>query len=95
MLRGFTDYVGYGGKNDISLSTADYFDLIGNLREDNLSKDISMKFKNASMCNHAKVINQLVFSILSGYFGGKYLSGPLNIYPANKKNMFGFAVAFF
>ena len=44
-------YVGEGGKNDIKLSLKDYYDMVKALREDHLSKNASLKYKNLFVSN--------------------------------------------
>lgn len=57
-------YPGAGGKNDISLSLKDYYDMIVALREYHISKEASLKYKNLYNSNRNQFIIISASSIL-------------------------------
>lgn len=69
-------YEGYGGQNDIAMNMIDYKDLVNCLHEDNLSKAMSFKFKQATMVNVNYTVGSLVATGAVSFLIARWASSP-------------------
>ena len=70
-------YPGYGGVNDIKMSLIDYYELLSDLRQDDLSAKGVLRFKNLFACNVYTGTAMLFQSIVPAYLITRFLTGPV------------------
>lgn len=82
------NYPGYGGKNDVKLTPIDYKEFIDCLEEEQLSKNMSFKFKKATLANTHYVTGSLIMPLVIGYGVARWVSGPFFVGVHRNKTMF-------
>lgn len=67
---------GYGGKNDIAMNMLDYKDFLETLKEDNLSKSMSFKFKKATQVNTFYSFGSIIGTGVVSYLIARWAFSP-------------------
>ena len=70
-------YPGYGGVNDIKVSLVDYHELLGDLRQDDLSAKGILRFKNLFACNVYSGTAMAFQSLVPAYLITRFVTGPV------------------
>ena len=82
-------YPGHGGTHDVRLSLNDYRDMMQCLKDESLSNQSVMRFRNLYAVNMYAQLNILAWSAVPAYIGAKLLYLGVNRMHANYKLLFG------